>query len=82
MVLTHKLLVDSCHLKNEQWRIAGIDLSSAFDTINMHKLMKFLSSILGIKELKKIDHLLQNTDLTVKKNNEMGMNIIDISIYL
>lgn len=49
--------------------VTGIDLSSAFDTINREKLIEIMKEIIGEDELIMIKILLSNTSLQIKMNN-------------
>ena len=51
-------------------KIQGIDLSSAFDTVDCGKLMKVMDSICLPEDSKQVNFLLKNTKLRVKTNEE------------
>ena len=49
--------------------IVGIDLSSAFDTINREKLLQILAPLIGKDEYRMTKALLANTELELKMKN-------------
>ncbi|EGZ15125.1 hypothetical protein PHYSODRAFT_406977, partial [Phytophthora sojae] len=55
----------------ERFRILGIDLSRAFDTINRDKLLLVLESIVSSDELRLIRLLLQDTKLALRFGNDL-----------
>ena len=73
IVWTHRFIIGKIQLYQDlEVYITGIDVSSAFDAINIQKLMNELSSFLDEAECRLISTLLSNTTInnlkTVKKS--------------
>ena len=64
IVWTHRWLVSHIENVKEEFTILGIDMSSAFDTINRHKLIDVCKTFLEEDEVKLIRLLLSETSLT------------------
>ena len=74
VVWAHKWLISKAFAEEVDIFITGIDLSSAFDTIDRHLLLQILSSFIEEDELRMIRYLLSNTDLRLKQNKIMTSN--------
>ena len=70
IVLAHKLLIARVLKYKESFTVLGIDLSSAFDTIDREKLLSILQDIVDPDELNLIRFLLANTTLKLSSGNE------------
>ena len=65
IVWTHRWLTGRIDKYKEQYTILGIDMSSAFDTINRSKLLTVITTFLPEDEVKLIRFLLSDTTLTI-----------------
>ncbi|GFS20409.1 endonuclease-reverse transcriptase [Elysia marginata] len=63
---THKWLAAKVNIENIAIKIAGIDMSAAFDTINRETLLKILEDIVDEDEHRIIRFLLSNTIIDTK----------------
>ncbi|GFR77374.1 very-long-chain enoyl-CoA reductase [Elysia marginata] len=63
---THKWLAAKVNIENIAIKIAGIDMSAAFDTINRETLLKILEDIVNEDEHRIIRFLLSNTIIDTK----------------
>ncbi|GFR79130.1 very-long-chain enoyl-CoA reductase [Elysia marginata] len=63
---THKWLAAKVNIENIAIKIAGIDMSAAFDTINRETLLKILEDIVNEDEHRMIQFLLSNTIIDTK----------------
>ena len=66
IVFAHKWMVGRIEHYKEEFTILGIDMSSAFDTIDRGKLLSILTTFLNQDDLKLIRVLLADTSLIVK----------------
>ena len=66
IVWSHKWLISKTYAEDVEIFITGIDMTSAFDTIDRHLLLQILSSFLQEDEIRIIRYLLSSTDLKVK----------------
>ncbi|GFS05738.1 retrovirus-related Pol polyprotein LINE-1 [Elysia marginata] len=68
IVLSHRWLVNKTYADCREHRlfITGIDMSSAFDTIDRHLLLNTLKNIIKEDEQRIIRYLLNNTELSIK----------------
>ena len=65
IVWTHRWLTARVEKYKEEYTILGIDMSSAFDTINRTKLLAVIKTFLNEDEVKLIRFLLSETSLTI-----------------
>ena len=65
IVWTHRWLTARVEKYKEEYTILGIDMSSAFDTINRTKLLAVIKTFLSEDEVKLIRFLLSETSLTI-----------------
>ena len=66
VVWTHRWLAAKTALSNIDIKITGIDMSSAFDTINRKVLLEILEKFLDEDEIRIIQFLLSNTHISIK----------------
>ena len=66
VVWTHRWLAAKTALQNIEIKITGIDMSSAFDTINREILINILKEILEEDELRLVQFLLSNTEISIQ----------------
>ena len=69
IVWTHRWLTGRIDKYKEQYTILGIDMSSAFDTINRAKLINVLETFLDEDEVKLTRILLADTCLTIRSGH-------------
>ena len=70
IVWAHRFIAAKCQLyQNSQVYIVGIDMSSAFDTIDRRSLLNELTSFLNEDECRMIRLLLSNTSITIRFDN-------------
>ena len=69
IVWTHRWLTARIEKYKEQYTILGIDMSSAFDTINRGKLIQVVKTFLDEDAVRLIRFLLSNTTLTIHSGN-------------
>ncbi|GFS27424.1 1-phosphatidylinositol 4,5-bisphosphate phosphodiesterase 1 [Elysia marginata] len=65
-VWSHRWLVSKTYAENIDFFITGIDMSSAFDTIDRHLLFNILKNIIKEDEQRIIRYFLSNTELSIK----------------
>ncbi|GFR93923.1 RNA-directed DNA polymerase from mobile element jockey-like [Elysia marginata] len=66
IVWSHRWLVSKIYAENIDFFITGIDMSSAFDTIDRHLLLNILKNIIREDEERIMRYLLNNTELSIK----------------
>ena len=66
VVWTHRWFAAKAALSNINIKITGIDMSSAFDTINRELLLNILENIINEDELRLIRFLLSDTHISLK----------------
>ncbi|GFS04590.1 very-long-chain enoyl-CoA reductase [Elysia marginata] len=66
IVWSHRWLMSKTYAENIDFSITGIDMPSAFDTINRHLLLSILKNIIREDEQRIIRYLLSNTELSIK----------------
>ncbi|GFR97496.1 RNA-directed DNA polymerase from mobile element jockey-like [Elysia marginata] len=66
IVWSHRWPVNKAYADNIDFFITGIDMSSAFDTIDRHLLLNILENVIMEDEQRIIRYLLSNTELSIK----------------
>ena len=66
IIWAYRWMIAKAQTVKERIYVTGIDLSSAFDTIDRHKLIHLLKQIVGPDEVQMIKVLLRDTTLTIK----------------
>ena len=66
VVWTHRWLAAKTALSDIDIKITGIDMSSAFDTIDRKRLLEILETFLEEDEIRLIQFLLSNTHISIK----------------
>ena len=74
VVWTHKWLVAKTLKEDVNIKIAGIDMSAAFDTIDRNQLPNIIATIVNEHELRIIRFLLSNTKLNTRINGATKTN--------
>ena len=68
VVWTHRWLAAKTALSNLEFKVTGIDMSAAFDTINRERLLQILDKFLDEDEIRLVQFLLSNTNISIKVN--------------
>ena len=68
VVWTHRWLAAKTALSDLEIKVTGIDMSAAFDTIQREKLIKILETFLDEDEIRLVQFLLSNTNISIKVN--------------
>ena len=66
IVWAHKIAIEQALKMKSKQKIIGIDLSSAFDTINRKKLFETLESMIPFSEVRLIGFLLKETTVFIR----------------
>ena len=68
VVWTHRWLAAKTALSDLENKITGIDMSAAFDTIKREKLLQILETFLEEDEIRLVQFLLSDTNISIKVN--------------
>ena len=68
VVWTHRWLAAKTALSDLEIKVTGIDMSAAFDTIQRQRLLQILEEILEEDEIRLVQFLLSNTNISIKVN--------------
>ena len=68
VVWTHRWLAAKTALTDLEIKITGIDMSAAFDTINRQLLLEILEKFLDDDEIRLVQFLLSDTQISIKVN--------------
>ena len=68
VVWTHRWLAAKTALSDLEIKVTGIDMSAAFDTIQRQRLLQILEQFLEEDEIRLVQFLLSNTNISIKVN--------------